>query len=60
MKTKIQLGAVVGALAVAAFDDRDYQVPFRFTGKLHRLTVQEHSISGMIAQILRFKWATRD
>jgi arylsulfatase len=38
----------------------DYQPPFRFTGKLDKLTVELHPVSGTIAQILKFKWATRD
>jgi len=39
---------------------RDYQVPFRFTGKLNKLTVEEGPIKGTLAQILEFKWKTRD
>jgi len=35
-------------------------VPFRFTGKLNRLTVEEGPIKGTLAQILEFKWKTRD
>ena len=41
-------------------DDRDYQPPIRFTGKLARLTVHMKPISGTIAQIIEFKWAERD
>jgi hypothetical protein len=29
----------VGADTGTAVDDRDYQVPFKFTGNLHRLTI---------------------
>jgi arylsulfatase len=38
----------------------DYQVPFRFTGKLVKLTVEIPPIQATIAEILAFKWATRD
>jgi arylsulfatase len=41
-------------------DDRDYQVPFRFTGKLAKLTVEMKPIRGTLAQIIKFKWQTRD
>jgi hypothetical protein len=30
----------VGVDTRTGVDDRDYQVPFRFTGKLHKLTVK--------------------
>jgi hypothetical protein len=30
----------VGVDTGTPVDDKDYQVPFRFTGKLHRLTVE--------------------
>jgi arylsulfatase len=41
-------------------DDNDYQVPFRFTGKLRKLTVELEPIKATIAQIVEFKWKTRD
>jgi arylsulfatase len=50
----------VGVDTRTPVDDRDYQVPFRFTGKLSRLTVEEGPIRGTLAQILEFKWKTRD
>jgi arylsulfatase len=50
----------VGIDTRTPIDDRDYQVPFRFTGKLSRLTVEEGPIRGTLAQILEFKWKTRD
>jgi len=50
----------VGVDTRTPIDDRDYQVPFRFTGKLNKLTVEEGPIKGTIAQILEFKWKTRD
>ena len=50
----------VGIDTRTPIDDRDYQVPFRFTGKLVKLTVELHPIRGTLAQILEFKWRTRD
>ena len=50
----------VGIDTRTPIDDRDYQVPFRFTGKLDKLTVELQPIKGTIAQILAFKWAMRD
>ena len=50
----------VGVDTRTPIDDRDYQVPFRFTGKLNKLTVEEGPIKGTLAQILEFKWKTRD
>jgi arylsulfatase len=50
----------VGVDTRTPIDDRDYHPPFRFTGKLTRLTVALHPIRGTLAQILAFKWATRD
>ncbi len=41
-------------------DDRDSQVPFRFTGKLVKLTVEMHPIKGTLVQILEFKMKERD
>ena len=32
----------VGADTATPVDDRDYQVPFRFTGKLHKLTLERY------------------
>jgi arylsulfatase len=50
----------VGIDTRTPIDDRDYQVPFRFTGKLNKLTVDLHPMSGTIAQIVEFKLKTRD
>ena len=50
----------VGVDTRTPIDDRDYQVPFRFTGKLNKLTVELEPIRGTLAQILEFKWKTRD
>jgi len=50
----------VGVDTRTPIDDRDYQVPFRFQGRLLKLTVTLHPIRGTLAQILAFKWATRD
>jgi arylsulfatase len=50
----------VGVDTRTSVDDSDYQVPFRFTGKLNKLTVEEGPIKGTLAQILDFKWKTRD
>jgi hypothetical protein len=41
-------------------DENDYQCPFRFTGKLHRLTVELEPIKATLEEILKFKWSTRD
>jgi hypothetical protein len=35
-------------------------VPFRFTGKLDKLTVELQPIRATIAEIIKFKWETRD
>ena len=50
----------IGSDTGTPVDDRDYQVPFRFSGKLAKLTVELHPIRGTLAQILEFKWKTRD
>jgi arylsulfatase len=39
-------------------DDSDYQVPFRFTGKLAKLTVELHPITATVAQTIGFKLQT--
>jgi arylsulfatase len=50
----------VGVDTRTPIDDRDYQVPFRFTGKLDKLTVELKPIKATIAQLMEFKWKTRD
>jgi Sulfatase len=50
----------VGVDTRTPIDDRDYQVPFRFQGKLVKMTVQLHPLRGTLAQIIDFKWRTRD
>lgn len=50
----------VGVDTRTPIDDNDYQVPFRFTGKLNKLTVELQPIKATIAEILEFKWKTRD
>ena len=50
----------VGVDTRTPIDDNDYQVPFRFTGKLKKLTVELEPIRGTLEQILEFKWKTRD
>jgi hypothetical protein len=50
----------VGADTGTPVDDNDYQVPFRFTGKLVKLTVELKPIKGTLAEIIAFKWKTRD
>ncbi len=50
----------VGMDTRTPIDDRDYQVPFRFTGKLVKLTVEMKPIRGTLAQIIKFKMETRD
>ncbi len=50
----------VGADTDTPIDDRDYRVPFRFQGRLIKLTVELHPIRGTLAQIIEFKWKTRD
>jgi arylsulfatase len=50
----------VGVDTRTPIDDRDYQVPFRFQGKLVKLTVELHPIKGTLAQIIEFKIKTRD
>jgi arylsulfatase len=50
----------VGVDTRTPIDDRDYQVPFRFQGKLVKLTVELHPIRGTLAQIIEFKMKTRD
>jgi arylsulfatase len=50
----------VGVDTRSPIDDHDYQVPFRFTGKLVKLTVELHPMKGTVAQIVEFKMKTRD
>ena len=50
----------VGVDTRTPIDDRDYQVPFRFQGKLVKLTVEMHPIRGTLAQIIEFKMKERD
>jgi arylsulfatase len=50
----------VGVDTRTPIDDTDYQVPFRFTGKLNKLTVELEPIKATLEQILEFKWKTRD
>jgi arylsulfatase A-like enzyme len=50
----------VGVDTRTSIDDNDYQVPFRFTGKLNKLTVQLEPIKATLEEILEFKWSTRD
>jgi arylsulfatase len=50
----------VGVDTRTPIDDRDYQVPFRFQGKLIKLAVKPHPIKGTLAQIIEFKLKTRD
>jgi len=50
----------VGVDTRTPIDDRDYQVPFRFTGKLVKPTVDLHPIRGTLSQIIEFKWKTWD
>jgi arylsulfatase len=50
----------VGVDTRTPIDDRDYQVPFRFQGKLVKLTVELHPMKGTILQIIEFKMNTRD
>jgi len=50
----------VGVDTRTPIDDRDYQVPFRFTGKLIKLTVELYPIEGTLVQILQFKLQERD
>jgi arylsulfatase len=50
----------VGVDTRTPVDDRDYQVPFRFQGKLVKLAVKLHPIKGTLAQIIEFKLKTRD
>jgi arylsulfatase len=50
----------VGVDTPTPIDDRDYQVPFRFQGRLIKLTVELHPIKGTLAQIIRFKLKERD
>jgi arylsulfatase len=50
----------VGVDTRTPIDDHDYQVPFRFTGRLKKLTVELEPIRGTLEQILEFKWKTRD
>lgn len=50
----------LGVDARTPIDDRDYQVPFRFQGKLNTLTVEPRPINGTPAQIIQFKMKTRD
>jgi len=50
----------VGVDTRTPIDDRDYQVPFRFQGKLVKLTVELHPMKGTLAEIIEFKLKTRD
>ena len=50
----------VGVDTRTPIDDNDYQVPFRFTGKLNKLTVELEPIKATLQEILEFKWSTRD
>jgi hypothetical protein len=50
----------VGVDTRTPIDDNDYQVPFRFTGKLIQLTVELEPIKASLHEILEFKWKTRD
>jgi len=50
----------VGLDTRTPIDDRDYQVPFRFQGKLVKLTVELHPMKGTLAEIIEFKLKTRD
>lgn len=50
----------VGVDTRTPIDDRDYQVPFRFQGKLVKLTVDLHPMQGTLAEIIEFKIKTRD
>jgi arylsulfatase len=50
----------VGVDTRTPIDDHDYQCPFRFTGKLNKLTVELEPIKATLEQILEFKWSTRD
>jgi arylsulfatase len=50
----------VGVDTRSPIDDHDYQVPFRFTGKLVKLTVELHPMKGTVAQIVELKMKTRD
>ncbi len=50
----------VGVDTRTPIDDRDYQVPFRFTGKLVNLTVDLKPIKGTLGQIIEFKMKERD
>jgi arylsulfatase A-like enzyme len=50
----------VGVDTRTPIDDRDYQVPFRFQGKLDKLTVELRPIQGSLVQIVEFKLKTQD
>ena len=50
----------VGVDTRTAIEPRDYETPFRFTGKLNKLTVELQPIRGTLAQIIAFKLKTRD
>jgi arylsulfatase len=50
----------VGVDTRTPVDDRDYQVPFRFQGRLIKVTVKQQPLKGTLAQIIAFKLATRD
>jgi arylsulfatase A-like enzyme len=50
----------VGVDTRTPIDDRDYQVPFRFQGKLIKLTVEVPPIKATLAQILHLKLQQRD
>ena len=50
----------VGVDTRTPIDDRDYHVPFRFQGKLIKLTVELQPIKGTLADIIAFKLKTAD
>jgi arylsulfatase A-like enzyme len=50
----------VGIDTRTPIDDRDYQVPFRFQGKLVKLTVELYPMKGTLAEIIEFKLKTLD
>jgi arylsulfatase A-like enzyme len=50
----------VGVDTRTPIDDRDYQVPFRFQGKLVKLTVELHPMKGTLTDIIEFKLKTLD
>jgi arylsulfatase A-like enzyme len=50
----------VGIDTRTPIDDRDYQVPFRFQGKLVKLTVELYPMKGTLTDIIEFKLKTLD